>query len=61
MTARIRNTETEGYMQLGASAVVAKPFDPATLPSDIEQIWRGIQKKWEARPDATTPAAAAHD
>ena len=50
MTARIRNTEADEYMRIGASGVVAKPFDPATLPQDIERIWRSTQeKKIEAR------------
>lgn len=43
MTARVRSTETEEYLQLGASGVVAKPFDPATLHTDIGLIWANIQ------------------
>jgi CheY-like chemotaxis protein len=56
MTARVRNTETEEYMRLGASGVVAKPFDPSTLFPDIERIWLGIQEK-RAR-DSDVAAAA---
>ena len=44
MTARIRNMEAQEYMQLGASGVVAKPFDPSTLHSDIERIWLNLQE-----------------
>jgi CheY-like chemotaxis protein len=60
MTARVRSTETEEYMLLGASGVVAKPFDPATLSSDIERIWRGVQKKQEPQPDSAIPAIPSH-
>jgi two-component system OmpR family response regulator len=45
MTARVRSTETEEYMRLGAAGVVAKPFDPSTLPLDIERIWRSIHEQ----------------
>jgi two-component system OmpR family response regulator len=45
MTARVRNMEADEYMRLGASGVVAKPFDPLTLASDIERIWLEIQEK----------------
>jgi len=57
MTARVRSTETEEYLRLGASAVVAKPFDPATLCSDIERIWLDIQDK-RARALRATPAVS---
>jgi two-component system, OmpR family, response regulator len=55
MTARVRNREAEEYMHLGASGVVAKPFDPATLPSDIDRIWRSIQEKCRSD-EAAVPA-----
>jgi two-component system OmpR family response regulator len=61
MTARVRNTESDEYMRLGASGVIAKPFDPATLPADIERIWRTIQRKREQQPDFRASAAPARD
>jgi two-component system, OmpR family, response regulator len=59
MTARVRNTEAEEYIRLGASAVVAKPFDPSTLSSDIERIWLGIQEKREQHCDLAARAIRA--
>jgi two-component system, OmpR family, response regulator len=59
MTARIRNLETEEYMRLGASGVVAKPFDPSTLSSDIARIWLGIEEKREQHEVAAAPAIRA--
>ncbi|HEX4157252.1 MAG TPA: response regulator [Rhizomicrobium sp.] len=60
MTARVRSTETEEYMRLGASGVVAKPFDPATLSSDIERIWLSVHKKQEPQPESAAPAIPLH-
>jgi CheY-like chemotaxis protein len=33
MTARAETSDIEHYMSLGAAGVIAKPFDPMTLPS----------------------------
>lgn len=60
MTARIRSTETEEYMRLGASGVVAKPFDPATLSSDIKRIWRNTKMKQEPQQNSAGPAFSPH-
>ncbi len=59
MTARIRSTEAEEYMQLGASGVVAKPFDPAMLASDIARIWANLHEKQKGQGADATPAIAA--
>jgi CheY-like chemotaxis protein len=59
MTARVRDSETQEYMQLGASGVVAKPFDPSTLPFEIERIWRGIQDRLEQNSDDALPPMRA--
>ena len=39
MTAKIQPTEVEGFQQLGAIGLVAKPFDPMTLADEIKAIW----------------------
>ncbi|MCE3043943.1 response regulator [Legionella sp. 16cNR16C] len=39
MTAKIQPEEVEQYKSLGAVDVIAKPFDPMTLASDIRAIW----------------------
>ena len=39
MTAKVQPNEVEDYMKLGAIAVVAKPFDPVTLPDEVKAIW----------------------
>lgn len=41
VTASIRARDTQDYLSLGASGVVTKPFNPATLCGEIEAIWRG--------------------
>jgi len=40
MTAKVQPDEVHGYQQLGALGVIAKPFDPMTLASEIEALWR---------------------
>lgn len=39
MTAKVQPDEVARYLALGAVAVIAKPFDPMTLASQIEAIW----------------------
>ncbi|WP_088329592.1 response regulator [Lacimicrobium sp. SS2-24] len=39
MTAKVQPSEIEHYLSLGALDVIAKPFDPMTLPQQIETIW----------------------
>ncbi len=39
LTAKAMNTEVEELQALGAVAVIAKPFDPMTLPDKIREIW----------------------
>jgi len=38
MTAKVQRQEVERYMKLGAAGVVAKPFDPMTLASEVRRI-----------------------
>lgn len=40
LTAKIQPSERRNYEAMGAAGVLAKPFDPATLPQDVERIWR---------------------
>lgn len=40
VTARVQPSEVEGYLALGAIAVIPKPFDPTTLASRIKDVWR---------------------
>src|SRR5207247_540131 len=46
----VRPQEIAQYNALGCLGVLAKPFDPATLPEKLESLWGG---RWEA------PTAAA--
>jgi CheY-like chemotaxis protein len=38
LTAKVSNADREHLHQLGATGVIAKPFDPMTLPDQIQQI-----------------------
>ncbi len=38
MTAKIQTHELTSYLTLGASGIIAKPFDPLKLPSEISTI-----------------------
>lgn len=40
MTAKIQPQEIAAYKAMGAVEVIAKPFDPMTLPEQIRAIWR---------------------
>lgn len=44
MTAKAMKHETDQYLKLGATGVIAKPFDPTTLPNHLEAIWDLAQK-----------------
>ncbi len=37
MTAKIQKQEVARYLELGAVAVIGKPFDPMTLPAEIKK------------------------
>ena len=39
MTARVQPHEIQEYISMGAIDVIAKPFDPMTLSSQIREIW----------------------
>jgi two-component system OmpR family response regulator len=39
MTAKVQPHEVAGFRALGALGIIAKPFDPMTLPTTILDIW----------------------
>ena len=39
MTAKVQPSEVAHYKSLGAREVIAKPFDPMTLASQVQAIW----------------------
>lgn len=39
MTAKVQPQEVQGYLDLGAAGVIAKPFDPMTLAQELRDIW----------------------
>ena len=39
ITAKVQATEVEYFKSLGAVDVIAKPFDPVTLASQVQAIW----------------------
>src|SRR5688572_10634231 len=38
LTAKLQPAERERYAELGAVGVLAKPFDPMTLPDDVAEL-----------------------
>jgi CheY-like chemotaxis protein len=42
MTAKAMPQEVERFKQLGAVAVIAKPFDPMRLGEQVVSIWEGL-------------------
>lgn len=42
MTAKVQTHEVGNYKALGAIDVIAKPFDPMTLATDIQALWREL-------------------
>lgn len=39
MTAKVQPSEVSHYLSLGACSVIAKPFDPMTLATQVQDIW----------------------
>ncbi len=39
MTAKAQPREIEKFKEIGATDVVSKPFDPATLSDEVRKIW----------------------
>ena len=42
MTAKVQAQEVSEYRAAGAVDVIAKPFDPMTLPTAVRTIWRRL-------------------
>ena len=42
MTAKVQSQEVQGYLDMGAVAVLAKPFDPMTLADQIKDVWANL-------------------
>jgi CheY-like chemotaxis protein len=42
LTAKVQAQEIAGYREAGAADVIAKPFDPMTLPATVRSIWRRL-------------------
>ena len=45
LTAKVQPREINAFRQLGAADVIAKPFDPMSLPVDIQNLWRRITSR----------------
>ncbi|MEW6982486.1 response regulator [Colwelliaceae bacterium 6471] len=43
MTAKVQPEEVKKYLDMGAIGVIAKPFDPMTLASQVRDIWENSQ------------------
>ncbi len=43
MTARVQPAEMDKYVALGAAGVIPKPFNPVTLPDEVQELWHGYQ------------------
>ncbi|HWM95251.1 MAG TPA: response regulator [Thermoanaerobaculia bacterium] len=43
MTAKVQAQEVSRYRELGAVDVIAKPFDPMTLPATVRSIWSRLR------------------
>ncbi len=41
ITARLQAPEMAAYRRAGALGIIAKPFDPVTLPEQLARIWEG--------------------
>jgi len=42
MTAKVQSSEQDYYFTLGAIGVIAKPFDPMTLASQVRSLWEKV-------------------
>lgn len=45
MTAKVQPQEVQGYLELGAADVIAKPFDPMTLADQLRAIWAQVVRE----------------
>jgi CheY-like chemotaxis protein len=45
MTAKVQSREIERYLEMGALDVIAKPFDPMALATQVQAIWDRQQEE----------------
>lgn len=45
MAAKVQPSEVEQFKAMGAMDVVAKPFDPVTLPERIRDLWSSTHER----------------
>lgn len=45
MTAKVQSQEIERYLEMGAVDVIAKPFDPMALATQVKAIWDRQQEE----------------
>jgi CheY-like chemotaxis protein len=45
LTARVRTTEVDEYLAIGADGVISKPFDPMTLADEVRRIWTATKTR----------------
>ncbi len=45
MTAKARREEINALLDLGAAAVISKPFDPISLPAEILALWKAHHER----------------
>lgn len=38
MTAKVQRSDVDGYLEAGAIGVITKPFDPISLPGELQAI-----------------------
>ncbi len=44
MTAKVQTSEVEYYKSLGALGIIAKPFDPMSLATQVRALWDEIKE-----------------
>jgi len=45
LTAKAQAHELEGFLKLGVSGIITKPFDPMTLPEEISEILKTVVRQ----------------
>ncbi len=58
MTAKAQAHEVSSYRDMGALAVISKPFDPMELPATLGQIWEQASHEKNEKHHAPAPGAA---
>lgn len=49
LTVRAMSRETDFFRSLGIADVITKPFNPMTLPHQIQEIWQRTRSKVDAQ------------